>query len=581
MALADYTHAVMAGTHPTLAHKEFSYQFGATDETINIIQSWANNNNLTVIDFFADQARCRVTGTVAQWNAMFGITLTNLDSDPTRFNYTGELIIPAEIKNVVISILGLDTSVQLKNFARVAKTPNVSSNAPLGTSVPLTPAQVAKAYQFPPGDGAGYCIGIIQLGGGFNDLNLASTFYDLNLPVPAYKKVFVDGQTEWQSYAGTDASLEVMLDIAVSSGIVNKALSVSYFSMNTWQGFVDCFHAAVFDGINLPYVISCSWGLSDIDAAVVGTTAFDNVFQSATTMGKTIVAASGDTGSENYSSYGGGYVISVLFPASSPYVTGVGGTTLQLNSDGSIYDEFVWNTLIPYPPDVSNVWGEEVYASGGGESYAYYPCPPFQSGLSTVRYPSGRPGSLFRRGVPDVAANADPATGYSYYHGQNNAHVIGGGTSAAAPLWAALIILIKSQLGYKSEIGCINPILYANTYAFRDITVGDNFTDFWGATDASSYLGGGIFPSLPFGYSATPGWDACTGLGTPIGTALVSACGNTNGVQTKLSFYDYINNTNESQWRNVSNVMVKTDTNTWGNVLATYTKTVDGWLRIS
>jgi len=197
-------------------------------------------------------------------------------------------------------------------------------------------------------------------------------------------------------------------------------------------------------------------------------------------MGVTVLASSGDSGSTDGSSDG---KPTVDFPASSPYVIGCGGTRLSL-SGAKISSEVVWNEL-----------SSNEGATGGGVS-GFFALPMYQQTAGVPKSPSGFVG----RGVPDVAGNADPETGYNVVV-DGSATVIGG-TSAVAPLWAGLLGRINQSLG--KDVGYVNPLLYASGSAatFRDITSGTNGT-----------------------YSAGPGWDACTGLGSPDGAALLASLG--------------------------------------------------------
>jgi len=197
-------------------------------------------------------------------------------------------------------------------------------------------------------------------------------------------------------------------------------------------------------------------------------------------MGVTVLAASGDSGSTDGSSDG---KPTVDFPASSPYVIGCGGTRLTL-SGAKINSEVVWN-------DLSSNEG----ATGGGVS-GFFALPTYQLPAGVPKSPSGFVG----RGVPDVAGDADPQTGYSVV--VDGSAAVFGGTSAVAPLWAGLLARINQSLG--KDLGYVNPLLYARGSAatFHDITSGTNGT-----------------------YSAGTGWDACTGLGSPDGSALLASLG--------------------------------------------------------
>ena len=170
----------------------------------------------------------------------------------------------------------------------------------------------------------------------------------------------------------------------------------------------------------------------------------------------------------------------VDFPASDPYVLACGGTSLQA-SGNSITSETVWND------------GAQGGATGGGIS-TVFPLPPYQEGLSAA-LTAGETQPLAKRGVPDVAGDADENTGYDVR--VDGSDTVIGGTSAVAPLWAGLIARINSTNG--KPVGYVNPMLYPNQAAFNDITQGNN-GDFAAAT----------------------GWDACTGMGSPNGTKIAS-----------------------------------------------------------
>ena len=189
-----------------------------------------------------------------------------------------------------------------------------------------------------------------------------------------------------------------------------------------------------------------------------------------------MLVASGDNGSGDGATDGS---LNVDFPASSPHATGCGGTHIA-TSGSTISAESVWND------------GANGGAGGGGIS-TVFATPAWQSGLTVTTTSGTQP--LSNRGVPDIAGDADPSSGYKVR--VDGADAVFGGTSAVAPLWAGLIARINAAKD--TPAGLINPTLYANPAALNDITTGNN-----GA------------------YEATTGWDACTGLGSPDGTALAS-----------------------------------------------------------
>ena len=228
--------------------------------------------------------------------------------------------------------------------------------------------------------------------------------------------------------------------------------------------------------MNKPSVISISWGGPESTWTAQAMTAFDSAAQDAAALGVTICAASGDNGSSDGVTDGGNHVD---FPASSPHILACGGTSLQ-SANAVITSETVWND------------GAQGGAGGGGFSNQF-PLPAWQVS-DNITPPSGG-----GRGVPDVAGDADPETGYNVL--VDGQQLVIGGTSAVAPLWSGLIALLNQKLG--KPLGFLQPTLYGlsgNSGAFHDITKGSN-----GA------------------FSAGPGWDAATGLGSPDGAALLQA----------------------------------------------------------
>jgi kumamolisin len=273
-----------------------------------------------------------------------------------------------------------------------------------------------------------------------------------------------------------------MLDIEVAGGIAPGAKIVVYFAENTDAGFLNAITTAVHDKTNQPSIVSISWGGPESSWTGQAMTSMDEAFQSAAAVGVTVCVASGDDGSTDGLK---DKLNHVDFPASSPNVLACGGTKLEA-ANGKISSEVVWNEL-------STSEG----ASGGGISDVF-PLPSWQAKAGVP--PSANPSHNRGRGVPDVSGDADPNTGYvTRVDGQPD---IIGGTSAVAPLWAGLFALINESLG--KPVGFANPLLYeqSGSRGFNDVVKGNN-----GA------------------YSANRGWDACTGLGTPIGTGIAVLLG--------------------------------------------------------
>jgi kumamolisin len=278
-----------------------------------------------------------------------------------------------------------------------------------------------------------------------------------------------------------------MLDIEVAGSITPAAKIVVYFAPNTDQGFLDAVTTAVHDTANQPSVISISWGGPESSWTGQALSNFDDAFQAAAAIGVTVCVAAGDNGSTDGVSDGSNHVD---FPASSSFALACGGTSLQ-SANEKIVSETVWNDL----PSGG--------ATGGGVSNSF-PLPTWQDGFN-VPAPKVKGGG---RGVPDVSGDADPNTGYNILVDGENEVV--GGTSAVAPLWAALVARLNQKIG--KPVGFLNPSIYVKAVeaaGFHDITQGNN-----GA------------------FSAAVGWDPCTGLGTPDGAKFVAALTATPGTGT-------------------------------------------------
>ena len=456
-----------------LSHDEFASAYGADPENIKRIHAFAAENNLEVVERGDEVARrtVKVQGTVANLEKAFSTTLNDY-THPSQGRYRcrdGSLHLPAELADIVQGIFGLDNRPQAKPHFRVRGLKGASDAAATETS--YSPVQVAQLYNFPTGvTGAGQTIGIIELGGGYKPADITNYFKSLGLTAPKVTSVSVDNGTNSPTNANS-ADGEVLLDIEVAGAVAPGANIVVYFTTNTSQGFQDALSTAIHDTTNNPSAISISWGAPEDGWTSQSMQTFDQVAQEGAALGVTITVASGDNGSSDGDSDGADHVD---FPASSPHVLACGGTTLT-SSNGTIASETVWND------------GANGGATGGGYSTVFAQ-PLYQSAIT------GQTG----RGVPDVAGDASPNTGYNVL--VDGEQIVVGGTSAVAPLWAGLIALLNQQLN--KRLGFVNPALYAlpePNNGFNDITQGNNGS-----------------------YSAGPGWDATTGLGSPTGTTLAT-----------------------------------------------------------
>lgn len=456
---------------------------GANPASVRLVRAFAKEFGL-MVEPNAQPGRCtlHLSGSAAAMQRAFGVSLSMRTTEAGSFRVReGAITLPEELEGHILAVLGLDNRPQARPHFRVAQ--------PHASNVSYTPLQVGALYGFPLGATAsGQTIGMIELGGGYRAADLSAYFKTLGLPAPAVTAVSVDGGKNAPSTA-SGADGEVMLDIEVCAAVASGAKIVVYFAPNTDRGFIDAVSTAVHDSVNKPSVLSISWGGPESSWTSQALTALDAACQAAAAVGVTITVACGDNGSTD-----GLTGNNVDFPASSPHVLACGGTTLS-GSGTTIASEVVWNEL---------AIGEG--ATGGGVS-AVFPLPAWQQNSNVPAAPTAGGG----RGVPDVAGDADPSTGYVIrVDGQTT---VIGGTSAVAPLWAGLIALANQQNGVAA--GFVNPVIYAASAkrAFRDITQGNN-----GA------------------FSAVPGWDACTGQGSPVGGAVIQLLGAASGAaKTALS----------------------------------------------
>ena len=509
---------IVAG--PTvLTRDQLAAGYGADPADVDLVRRELGRRGLEVTAVHAATRRIKVAGTLGDLASAFGTTLALVTSPDhsgrqvTHRYREGPLYVPAALDGVVTAVLGLDTRPSAQPHFRTKGAAGSRAAASPGTSYP--PNQVAQIYNFPAGTtGTGQTVAVIELGGGFTTSDLDSYFGSLDIAVPSITAASVDGASN--NPADTSgANVEVSLDIDVIGAVAPGAAQVVYFAPNNGdQGFVDAISDAA-EATPAPIAISISWGQSEDSWTAQGLSAMNQAMSDAAALGITVCAAAGDSGSTNGVTDGQQHVD---FPASSPYALGCGGTKLLADpSTGVVSSEVVWNELasnegaggggvsdqfaLPSWQAGAGVPARAGGTSSGGTSSGGTSSGGTSSGGTSSGGTSSGGTSSGGRGVPDVAGNADPTTGYNIYSG-GQAQVVGG-TSAVAPLWSALVARLAQATG--QQFGLLQPLLYAgvtpgvDVSGFRDITSGNN-----GA------------------YTAGPGWDACTGLGVPDGTALLT-----------------------------------------------------------
>jgi len=459
-----------------LKREEYDQEFGASEEDMGIVEEFANNHHLSIVEKNSARRSIILKGRILDFETAFKVYLSHY-SDPKGNIFrgrTGHINIPSELNGIVEGVFGLDNRIQARPMHKPL---TINGKFAAHADVPgsFYPSEVAAIYGFPKTAKpiVQQCIGIIELGGGFRNTDLADYFTQIGIPLPTVLAVSVDNGLNNPSTPDSDDG-EVMLDIEVAGAVSPNSKIVVYFAPNTDQGFLDAITTAVHDTQNSPNIISISWGSAEVNWTEQSMNNLNSALQSAYLLGIPVCIASGDAGSSDGVNDGN---VHVDFPASSPFALACGGTSLQVNN-GTVTSESVWN-------DSSS-------SAGGGGVSEFFALPDFQNNIGV---PLSASTNFKGRGVPDIAGNADPNTGYKVKI--DGVDTVLGGTSAVAPLVAGLLSLINSQNG---NFGRLPNSLYSqptpNSLKLRGITQGNNITT-----------------STNKGYNAGPGWNACAGWG--------------------------------------------------------------------
>ena len=484
----------LPGARTYMTRDQLASQYGADGKSVAAIEAFAKANNLVVTHKETVSARMGLAGTVADVSKAFGVTLFDY-SHPKLGDFharTGPVHVPPEVAEAITGVFGLNNHRVLR---RTLQSRTVEASAAHAARAWFIPTELGDIYNFPTGNAEQQCIGLLEFGGGVDTGDLTSYFQTIQQPAPNVQVVAVDGVST-DPTADPNSTGEVMLDVDVAGALANSAKIVAYFATFDEKGLVDVLAKVVSDSENDPSVISISWGWDENEnfnnSGVIWSPAAiahcNASFLAAAHLGITVCVSTGDDGAEAQMQDGRAHV---NYPATSPYVLAVGGTTLHVRKNASGTKQIT-----------ETVWNERGGGTGGGVS-DITPVPAWQNG-KVVK--SINPGHFAGRAIPDVAADADPATGYLTK--SNGKLTVVGGTSASAPLWASLIARINAIMG--KRVGNFNALLYTKFgpgNVLRDITAGNN--------DVEGLLNGQ--------YPAGPGWDACTGWGAPDGKKLLAA----------------------------------------------------------
>jgi len=477
-----------------MTREQLAANHGASEDDLNKVEQVLGTYGLSQTDRDVATRTVRMVGTVEQMEAVFNLHLFSAwHEGHTHRGRQGDIWIPKALDGIVVGVFGLDTRRMVRRRKGVEA---VGAHAlkPPGARAWFLPQKLAALYEFPNNGGAGQTIALLEFGGTILQSDLQAFASMANLPKVAHvEQVNVDALAPGDAN-DPNATGEVMLDVEVVAALCPDAKVVGYFAPFTEKGWVDGVDAAIHDTVRQPTVLAVSWGFAE--GALIWTEAamqaLNEAMKEATILGIPVCLASGDDGSDDGVGDGAAHAD---FPATSPYVLSVGGTALNKKTGA----EVVWKEGDGLRSDQGGV--------GGGGVSTVFARPAYQNGISIA---SVNPGAIHGRVIPNVCANAVGKTGY-FTVANGQAGVVGG-TSAAAPLWAALIARMDTARG--KGVGFLTPLLYqANpkpggkplgNAALKDITQGNN---------TSAAAGG---------YSAAPGYDAASGWGSPNGTKLLS-----------------------------------------------------------
>ncbi len=473
-----------------LTSEEFVERFAPTQEDYDQVIAHAKSLGLTVHITHSNRTLVNVSGSASTIEAAFNLSLHEyMLSNGRKFHAPNDdPEVPASIASMITGIVGLHNHSVWHTYHRrkhTAEASHASKSAPhafpSGPGGGFSPNDLVQAYNIGnlSANGSGQIIALFELAGyQASDINEYTNYF--GLPSAKLKNIMVDGG----SHSGIDA--EVTLDIELALALAPESQIYVYEGPNSDQGVLDTYNRIATD--NIAKQVSTSWGLGEDLVNAQYLQAENAIFLQMATQGQTIYAAAGDSGA--YDDYANNYSRSLVVddPASQPYVVGVGGTRLNVNADTCSYEsESVWNDGLGY-------------GAGGGGVSSIWPIPSWQANVSSVY-------SKTHRNVPDVALNADTTTGYAiFYDGQWQIY---GGTSCAAPLWAAFTACVNQELeaNQKPVLGFANPTLYAigtgSSYStnFHDVTTGNNlyYHALLGYDNASgwgSFNGANLFASL-------------------------------------------------------------------------------------
>jgi hypothetical protein len=474
--------------HQYLTPQQFTDRFAPSQANVDAVVSFLKSQGLKVSSISANRLSIKAAGTVSQVEQAFQVQISDYSlNGHTVYAPSTDPSVPASLSGIILNIGGLDNVAIAHRLGALQPQRSQSVQPNVGPGGGYTPSELRTAYDMNSlintANGAGQTVALVELDG-YTPSDVNSYLSQYGLGSAKYSNVLIDGATG--SPVTINGEIEVELDMEIISAIAPGASQKVYIAPNnSLLNFYDIFSNIVI--LDSEKVASISWGLCEADTGTSFMQALDTLLRQGAAQGQAFFAASGDSGAYDCSQDPGlNTTLGVDFPASDPYVVGVGGTTLNTGNGGSYSSESAWSC------SSCSGGGPNGIGSGGGLS-SFFSQPSYQSGPGVNnQYSNGM------REVPDVSADADPNTGESIYALGGWGYV--GGTSAAAPLWAGMAADINQYLSGLNvpTLGSASSLLYwlfngAQPYlAYHDITSGTN-----------------LF------YPATAGYDLATGMGTP------------------------------------------------------------------
>ncbi|HLJ65727.1 MAG TPA: S53 family peptidase, partial [Chloroflexota bacterium] len=490
-ALLRYLHAIYDPRSPLFHHfltpEQFAARYAPTPPQRQQVSAWLVRQGFQVVTRYRNGLGLTVRGSVGAAERAFSTMLALYRRGSSTFYANASALrMPVSILNVVQAVAGVDDAGTMRP-ALLRRPAAVSPRGlrPHQAFSGYSPADFWDMYDFRPLyqnqlDGTGKTLALVEFGN-YNDANIRAFDAGWKVGSPTQRILINDGSSTGAPIDNTEG--EVELDIEVGHEISSARVNV-YIVSNHTRNWVPLLSQIASDN---PEVVSASYGLPESEWAPSLVWAVDALLREMAAQGESVFMASGDAGAfaaadASHPNPKQKQLLVVQYPTSDPWITSVGGTSLFQDSNGSYGSEQVWSST------------SDSSGSGGGLS-RFFPQPDWQQGPGvTNQYSNGA------RQIPDVSADADPGTGYSVYSVDNNGNAgwqVYGGTSAAAPLWAAFATIADQALGVR--LGFFNPLLYAlgqvgdrlQFAPFHDVTQGNNLY-----------------------YPATPGWDFATGWGS-------------------------------------------------------------------